>query len=160
MTPTFRPARSIPGLKSAFRSERTRIQALLPSAVVIHTGATSLPDLLTLGDLDIHVPVPVSDFSAARSALDMGYAPHRPEMWTDGFAAYTAEARPLPVGLVLTAIGGEHDRRFTVSWQRLAADPELVSQYNALKLRHASGSAAEYEADKSAFFSRLSHDDG
>jgi hypothetical protein len=53
---------------------------------------------------------------------------------------------PLPTGVAVTPIGSAHDVRFRRSWELLAADPELLAAYNAMKL--AGG-------DKSAFFDRL-----
>lgn len=155
MSLRFDRAANIPGLAEAFAIEQPMIRAAVPSAEVLHTGASSIDGLLTLGDLDIHVRVDEGEFSRAASALETLYAPYRPAMWTDGFAAFQGSAGNIPVGVALTAIDGEHDRRFRRGWQRIAADPALVDEYNALKLRHVGGNAEAYEAEKSDFFSRL-----
>lgn len=151
----FRPASSIPGLAAAFEAERRRILAAVPGAEVIHTGASSIPTLLTRGDLDIHVRVAGEEFDRARAALERTYTAYRRGMWTDAFAAFSDAAREPPVGVALTVLGAEHDVRFMKGWQRLRDEPELVDELNTLKKRHAGGDEAAYEADKSAFFDRI-----
>ena len=58
--------------------------------------------------------------------------------------------------MALTAVGGEHDRRFLIAWRRLRSDPQLLAEYNALKEAH-DGAADDdsYRAAKCAFFDRL-----
>jgi GrpB-like predicted nucleotidyltransferase (UPF0157 family) len=93
-------------------------------------------------------------------ALAQAYASHCPDMWTVGFATFVAEDTAIPTGVALTAIGDEHDQRFVVAWDRLRRDPQLLAQYNTLKLTHEHAPAAtSYEAEKSAFFSALAGGD-
>lgn len=153
--PALRQTSALTGLARAFGAERRRILAVVPGAEVIHTGATSVPTMLTRGDLDIHVRVAADSFPAAVEALRECYRDYRPEMWTDGFAAFVGDGGRLPVGVVLTAAGGEHDVRFTRAWARLSADAALVDELNALKRSGAEAGTAAYEAAKSAFFDRL-----
>ncbi|MDP8904566.1 MAG: GrpB family protein [Chloroflexota bacterium] len=155
MALVFRLAASIAGLRHAFAVESARIAAAVPSAEVRHTGASSIDTLLTLGDLDIQVRVTKDHFLPAAGALEQIYAPYRREMWTGGFAAYRFDGARLPVGVVLTAVGSVHDERFVSAWRRLAAEPDLVDEYNALKLLCAGGELSAYEAEKAAFFTRL-----
>jgi GrpB-like predicted nucleotidyltransferase (UPF0157 family) len=151
----FRPAQEVPGIGEAFRSERERILALLPDAEVVHTGASSVPRALTRGDLDIQVRVPPSRFDGALGTLDAVYARYRPDIWSHGFAAFVAEAA-VPTGLVLTAIGAEHDRLFTRSWEQLRREPEFLQALNELKLGwEGSEDDGGYEEAKAAFFAAL-----
>jgi len=75
------------------------------------------------------------------------------EIWQATLATFAVEA-PLPAGLAVTPAGSEHDLRFTRSWQLLAADPDLLSAHNAVKLR-CENLGGEYERQKSAFFDKL-----
>ncbi len=128
---------------------------MLPQAEVRHTGGSSLPTALTLGDLDIHVRVPGDAFGRAVEALTELYEVFRPDHWTDAFATFKdGRATDPPVGVALTAVGSEHDDRFVRAWEKLAAEPRLVDEYNALKRRHARDPGA-CEVEKSAFFTRL-----
>jgi GrpB-like predicted nucleotidyltransferase (UPF0157 family) len=157
----FRPARSLRGrIEKAFQEEQKKIQRLLPRAEVLHTGGTSVPDALTRGDLDIHVRVLADDFCEARDAFVSVYVTYRPEMWTGEFATFAAPNGPVATGVALTAVGGVHDRRFLVGWQRVKREPVLLEEYNALKLEYEGAPDADsYEAAKSAFFSALVHSD-
>ena len=152
----LRPASALRRVtRRAFRRHRDRIIEVVPEAEIHNTGGTSIPSTVTRGDLDIHVRVPPEAFGRAVAALALRYRAYRPEQWTDEFATFEdARAKTPPVGVALTAIGGEHDERFVRGWQRLATDPRLVDEYNALKSRHV-GDAVAYETAKSAFFSRL-----
>jgi GrpB-like predicted nucleotidyltransferase (UPF0157 family) len=158
---SFRPARTLGArIEKAFEDEQEKIQRLLPRAEVLHTGGTSVPDALTRGDLDIHVRVLADDFCAARDAFVSVYVTYHPEMWTGEFAAFVAPHALVATGVALTAVGGEHDRRFLVGWQRLKREPLLLEEYNALKLEYErTPDAHSYEAAKSAFFSVLADSD-
>jgi GrpB-like predicted nucleotidyltransferase (UPF0157 family) len=154
----LQPARELRELVAAVVADRAaEIAGLLPEAEVVHTGGTSLDDALTRGDVDFHVRVPADDFPEAAAALERRYEPYRPEMWTDAFAAFLVpEERRLPTGMALTAVGGEHDRRFTSGWERLHRDPDLLAEYNDLKRRFEGTNDEDgYRTAKSAFFSRL-----
>ncbi len=143
-------------VEAAFAAERQRIVEHVPGADVRHSGGTSLGDALTRGDVDIHVRVEPERFEEARDALERLYARHREEIWQDGFATFVGEpSAGVAVGVALTATGSAHDRRFVRAWELLEADPALLRQYNALKLRHRRGDAAVYEAEKAAFFTQL-----
>jgi hypothetical protein len=81
-------------------------------------------------------------------------------MWTGEFATFVAPHAPVATGVALTAVGGEHDRRFLVGWERLKREPLLLEQYNALKLEYEGAPDADsYETAKSAFFSVLADPD-
>ncbi len=159
----FLPARTLREyVEVAFRDEKQKVERLLPRAAeVLHTGGTSVPDALTRGDLDIHVRVSADDFCDARDTLVSVYDEYHPEMWTAEFATFVAKNAPVATGIALTAMGGEHDRRFLVAWERLRRDPRLVEELNALKLEYEGARDLDsYEAAKSAFFSSLVQSSG
>ncbi len=154
----FRPAgASRDAVTAAFRVERAKIRRLLPRAEVVHTGATSVAEALTRGDLDIHVRVRADEFVLARDVLASVNVGYRREMWTPEFATFVVRDASIPTGIALTAIRGEHDRRFVTAWDRLRRDATLLRAYNELKLKH-EGAADDsaYEAEKAAFFTALS----
>ena len=153
----LRRACEIHGIEEAFEGERARLLALLPTAEVLHTGGTSIPHALTRGDLDVHVRVAPADFVSARDKLSRAYASYSPETWTDEFATFVRADPEVDTGVALTAVDGEHDRRFLFAWRRLRSDPQLLREYNALKEAHVGATDDElYRAAKSAFFDRLS----
>jgi alkanesulfonate monooxygenase SsuD/methylene tetrahydromethanopterin reductase-like flavin-dependent oxidoreductase (luciferase family)/GrpB-like predicted nucleotidyltransferase (UPF0157 family) len=116
------------------------------------TGGSSIPDLLTKGDIDLHLRVTAAKFADAVAGLrgmSDRYQIVHPEIWTPWLAAFERVSGP-PVGIAITVVGSEHDRRFVNSWERLGADPAARREYNALKRR-----APDYETEKSAFFDRI-----
>lgn len=129
---------------------RDRLSAAgVPGALSL-TGGSSLEGLWTKGDVDLHLRVSAEQFEAAGTRLRRLLVPARREIWTTSFAAFERPGEP-PLGIALTVIGCEHDRRFVRSWQRMAADPVARQRYNALKLLR-----GNVEAAKSAFFDELS----
>src|SRR5689334_6319500 len=111
------------------------------------TGASSLPGTLTKGDVDLHLRV--EEFEVAVEALKELLPVAVPSAWASTLAVFDVPDQELPTGVAVTPVGSEHDRRFTVAWRRLAAEPELHQRYNALK------QAGPDEEAKSAFFSEL-----
>ncbi len=135
--------------------ERRRLAALLTGPHELElVGGSSLPGALTKGDVDLHLRVPGAAFPATVDALRAVYVVVHPEIWQATLATFAVEHTSLPTGVAVTPAGSEHDVRFTRTWQRLAAEPALVTAYNELKVRHRDD-PAEYERRKSAFFDSL-----
>jgi GrpB-like predicted nucleotidyltransferase (UPF0157 family) len=60
-----------------------------------------------------------------------------------------------PNSVALRVIGDEHDQRFVGGWDLLRSDPQLLAEYNALKLHYEDApDAASYEATKSGLLQR------
>jgi GrpB-like predicted nucleotidyltransferase (UPF0157 family) len=137
--------------RRALAAERARLDAAGIGGELVLTGGSSIVGVRTKGDIDLHLRVPAADFERVIAAMPAVMPAAHPEIWTDGFAAFERDGDP-PVGIAVTARGSEHDRRFTVSWRRLAADPALRDEYSELK------DAPDPEAAKSAFFDRIAGD--
>lgn len=128
--------------------ERSRLAPLLAPSTweLVLTGGSSVAGALTKGDVDLHLRVEAVGFVPCVAALRGIYEVVLPEIWQDTLATFEVPGAPLPTGVAVTPIGSAHDVRFRRSWELLAADPDLLAAYNAMKL--AGG-------DKSAFFDRL-----
>jgi GrpB-like predicted nucleotidyltransferase (UPF0157 family) len=149
--PPLRPADEIAAAAYRILADvRAELAPLLPAHELLLTGGSSVPGALTKGDVDLHLRVAPADFAAAVAVLRTRYAVVHPEIWQPTLATFTVDAA-LPTGIAVTPAGSEHDVRFRVSWQRLAADPAALRAYNAMK----QSGAGEYEHRKSAFFDRL-----
>ncbi len=124
----------------------------VPGDIVL-VGGSSVPNALTIGDVDLHLRVPATvPFADVVALLRESHAVLSADAWAPTLAVF-AVAAPVPAGLAVTPVGSEHDVRFTRCWRLLSADPALLAQYNALK-RCAAGTPA-YAAAKSAFFDHL-----
>jgi GrpB-like predicted nucleotidyltransferase (UPF0157 family) len=137
---------------AAFAEHESRIRAHLRDAEIRHTGGSSVPGVLTTGDVDLQVRVEPRSFEAARNALCELYEPHHPEVWHSEGAFFTAPGSEPQVEIALTAIGSLDDLHHGDAWRRIAADQGLIDRYNALKREHEGGSVEDYNAAKRAFF--------
>jgi GrpB-like predicted nucleotidyltransferase (UPF0157 family) len=110
-----------------------------------------VPGLLTTGDVDVHVRVEPSAFSAARDVLSELYEPLYPDHWRESAYFFDPESNPR-VEVALTTIGNIDDLHHGGAWQLIADDPELIEQYNTLKRAYEGRSLDEYQAAKREFF--------
>ena len=139
---------------SSFNSLMPLLTSCLPpSAEIRHIGATAVPGCLTKGDLDIVVRVPLEDFPTADTALSKLFARNIGSTRTPHFSAFEDASSNPPLGIQLTAIGGEFDS-FHHFVDALLASPQLVAAYNALK-RDWNGAAMEdYRRAKDEFIAQ------
>jgi GrpB-like predicted nucleotidyltransferase (UPF0157 family) len=139
--------------RAVFVEHERRIRARLPVAPIRLTGGSSVPGVLTSGDVDLQVSVDEESFAAARDVLSELYEPLYRDAWPDDAAYFTAPDADPAVEVALTVIGTLDDWHHGGVWDRIAADPELIDEYNALKRAHEGGSEAAYNEAKRAFFS-------
>jgi hypothetical protein len=74
-----------------------------------------------------------------------------PEIWQPTLATFAVPGARLPTGIAVTPTGSEHDVRFRRTWRLLSTNPDLLAEYNAMKL----AGEGDYEQRKSAFFDRI-----
>lgn len=141
----------LPTALAVLAAERERLATLGVDGYLGLVGGSSLPGALTRGDVDLHLRVEPDAFPGAVARLRAVYAVVHPEIWQASLATFEVPGAPLPTGVAVTPRGSEHDVRFTVTWLRLAAEPALLAEYNALKTADDDG----YEDRKSAFFDRV-----
>jgi GrpB-like predicted nucleotidyltransferase (UPF0157 family) len=150
---TFRPSDEFANsARAAFAAHARRIRERIPDAEVRHTGGTSIPGVLTGGDVDLQVRVAPERFPEARDVLSELYEPFHLDAWHAEGAFYTAPGSEPQVEVALTAIGCLDDLHHGEAWDRIAADPGLLEQYNAMKRAHEGGALDAYLAAKRAFF--------
>lgn len=109
-----------------WKIESERILALLPQADVQHVGSTAVPGSLTKGDIDIQVRVPQDAFDEADAKLAGVYRRNTRSIRTSTFSAFEDPDASPPLGVQLTAIGGELD----ILWKMrevLLRRPDLVA---------------------------------
>jgi GrpB-like predicted nucleotidyltransferase (UPF0157 family) len=140
-----------------FEAERERLERMLEPWLeggIHHIGATSVPGLAAKPYIDMMAGV--RDFDEARAAyeplLGAGYehTPHRP-----GIAHHFSKGA---YGLHLTEPGSDLWNERLAFRDALRADPELVAEYAALKLRLAEEHPDDLESylnGKRGFVSRV-----
>lgn len=116
------------------------------------TGASSTPGALTKGDIDLHLRVEAADYAWVLARLEDFLARTNLDAWAATLAVFAVSA-DRTTELAVTPIGSEHDRRFRLAWERLRSEPELLREYNLMKL--SAFGTPQYDSLKSAFFTRI-----
>jgi len=129
-----------------------RIRERLPDIEVKHTGGSSVPSVLTAGDVDLQVRVEEEQFPAAREALAELYKPLHSHAWSDESAYFHDQDLGPPVEVALTVKGTIDDLHHGEAWEQMAADPDLRERYNDLKRAHTGGTDEDYALAKREFF--------
>jgi hypothetical protein len=75
----------------------------------VHIGATSLPDGLTKGDVDVNVRVPADRFDEAVRELSSRYERAQIQNWTPTYASFADGAEELLLGIQVTVVGAADD---------------------------------------------------
>lgn len=154
MTTLVRSDDVLPTARAVLAAERERLRTAGVPGELVLVGGSSVPGALTRGDVDLHLRVPAEDFRRAVDALGVLHDVVHPEIWAPTLATFAVRAT-LPAGLAATPRGSEHDRRFTRTWQLLAADAALLAEHNTVKRSAVAAGDEEYERLKSAFFDRV-----
>ena len=143
-----------PKYRSRFVSLASKLSAILPHARIEQVGASWIDGAISKGDLDIFVDVKAGNHQQAGRLLDAeGYTvkldTHRDESLCMLGHADNAAA------LQVLANGSQYECFITFQ-DILNRDPNLVSQYNALKNRHQGANASTYRMAKSKFIQGVS----
>jgi GrpB-like predicted nucleotidyltransferase (UPF0157 family) len=156
--PPFRLVDTEPAREKAqglFERVRNSLAPLLPSdADIRHIGATAVSGCLTKGDLDIVIRVPSKAFRQADALLARHFARNDGSIRTASFSAFEDESTDPHLGIQLTMASGPHDF-FHLFVEALRRSPDLVSEYNTLKLHHEGSDMAIYRSAKDAFVERV-----
>ncbi len=139
-------------VEAFFISEKQKLLGLLPKVDIQHVGGTSVPGLISKGDLDINVRVGQKDFQRAVEILKELYQLNQPDNWTTEFASFKDDARDL--GIQLTVIGSSDDY-FVAQRSYLKNHPEKVIELNSLKEKFEGKDMDEYRKEKGRFFESL-----
>jgi predicted kinase/GrpB-like predicted nucleotidyltransferase (UPF0157 family) len=130
------------------------LRELLPACRIEHVGATSMPDGVTKGDVDINIRVSPNDFPRTVERLRAVFPVAQPHNWTESYASFSDTTRALPVGLQVTAIGSPDD--FLVPLRDLMrTDAELRHRYERCKREAALLGPDGYWAAKNALLTEI-----
>ncbi|EHN67977.1 GrpB family protein [Aliivibrio fischeri] len=132
---------------------RSEVLKLLPTARVEHIGASSIPGLISKGDLDIFIGVEVSEISNSILTLEqLGFEEKLNTLRTNELCMM--ESLSSDVSFQIVSNGSEFES-FLHFRDKLRAAPELVSEYNELKRRCTGFSQTDYRKVKSKFITRV-----
>lgn len=143
-----------------FEAEQALLERVLAPWLeggIHHVGSTAIPGIAAKPIIDMMAGV--RDLEEARAAFDrLGdasylYAPHRPGI-AHHFVKPSRRSSEMTHGLHLTEPGSDLWRERLAFRDVLRSDPELLTEYEALKLRLAQdhgGDDSAYTAGKRAF---------
>ncbi|MGR2770463.1 GrpB family protein [Photobacterium ganghwense] len=137
-----------------YRKYELKIKALLPDAVIEHIGASSIPNAVSKGDLDILVGVSGNELEKAVELLStLGFNEKSDTLRTSELCMLESSSGE-DVAFQVVAIGSEFD--FFVRFRdKLRENSALVQQYNELKMSCTGWSHDDYRRKKSAFIERV-----
>jgi GrpB-like predicted nucleotidyltransferase (UPF0157 family) len=140
--------------EAIFSELELSLQESLPESQIEHVGATSMPDGVTKGDVDLNLRVPADRFDETVDVLRGRFDIAQPHNWTSTYASFTDPSRGLPVGLQVTVIGSADD--FLVPLRDLLrSDAELRHEYDQVKRDAAALGPDGYWAAKNAFLTEV-----
>jgi GrpB-like predicted nucleotidyltransferase (UPF0157 family) len=123
-------------------------------AEVHHIGATAMPFGHTKGDVDVNMRVEGRTFAAVVTALRGRLAVAQPENWTPAFASFACDSYALPLGIQVT-VNGSTDDFLLALHDRIRTSPDLVRQYDDVKVGAAPRGRTAYWEAKNEFLQRL-----
>jgi len=141
-------------LESALAALRRELAVVAPGVEIEHIGATSMPDGLTKGDVDVNLRVDHDRFDQVVVALSARFDIAQPQNWTGTFASFSETRRGIPLGIQVTVTGSDDD--FLVELRdRLRADPDLRHEYDEIKRENAGAGRDAYWRAKNDFLRRV-----
>ena len=136
--------------EALYRNFKDRIEAIVPTALIVHIGSSSIPGLISKGDLDIYVGVEESEHADSVEKLtDAGYTIKKDTLRTEQLCMLETENRN--VALQIVARGSKFDRAFLSFSERMRSSEALKERYNQLKRESIDLSETEYRERKAKF---------
>lgn len=144
-------------IERLFESEKKKLLELFPDADIQHIGSTSIPGLITKGDLDISVRVPEKDFAAVVARLKELYQINQPDNWTETYASFKDVIDGIDFGAQVSVMDSKDDY-FVKHRELLKGNPDLIKEYNQLKQEFDGKDMDEYRKAKGEFFKKIHGD--
>lgn len=137
-----------------FNSYQKDISTLLPFAKIEHIGSSSIPNVISKGDLDIYIEVKPDQFEFAIEQLKkLNFIEKQNTLRTHELCMLESlNDDDVAFQIVVT---GSKFTFFLTFRNKLIASPALVDEYNQLKLQCSHLHPDQYRAIKSEFISRV-----
>lgn len=127
----------------------------LPYAKIDHIGSSAIKNAYSKGDLDILVRVDAANFEKSRKIIEqLGYQVKQGNLRTSSLCMLESLDENADVAIQLIASGSEFE--FFITFRDiLNTTPELVVQYNNLKISSTGLTPEEYRHKKSIFIENI-----
>jgi GrpB-like predicted nucleotidyltransferase (UPF0157 family) len=142
-----------PRCEGLFSDYREKIHRLIPSARVEHIGSSSIPGLISKGDLDIFVGVnPQVHERSVTMLTSLGFKIKENTLKTPELCMLGREDQDVALQVV---VNGSRYEFFIEFRDKLIHSPELLKRYNDLKKSCVSLGVDEYRERKSNFIEQI-----
>ena len=141
-----------PKCQQLFSSYKNQIIQLLPSALIEHIGASSIPHCVSKGDLDIYVAVDNVE-QAIGMIEQLGFKIKQDTLRTKQLCMLESQ-RNEDVAIQLVEKGSSFED-FLHFRDKLRSNPKLVEQYNQMKLSCTGYTQEKYREVKSRFIEKV-----
>lgn len=149
----FPPHQYQPACKQLFEDYKTKIQQLIPFAIVEHIGSSAIPNAISKGDLDIYIEVPSQYFLNSIEQLKMlKFKEKLDTLRTDNLCMLESLEHDVAFQIVTT---DSEFCNFLIFRDRLRQAPDLVTQYNRLKQNCVGFNQDQYREIKSNFIQQI-----
>lgn len=133
-----------------FNEYQRKISALLPQARIEHIGASSIPNAVSKGDLDIFVGVDKPSLEVSVAALiSLGFEEKQGTLRTANLCMLESISGD---DAAIQVVANNSEFEFFLDFRdALRQNPDLVAQYNRLKRDSEGMTMDDYRAKKSVF---------
>ena len=141
----------LPRIEEIYMEILQKLKEIFPDSRIEHIGSSSIPGVISKGDLDIFLGVSKQDFNEAIEQLKcLGFYEKEDTLRTESLRMMSTNLYSEDVAIQVVVNGSEYE--FFVDFRdKLVSNPKLVLQYNELK-RGCIGMCHErYRAVKSDF---------
>jgi GrpB-like predicted nucleotidyltransferase (UPF0157 family) len=151
----LKPEEYLPQINAIYDLLKPRVLQVLPSAEVEHIGSSAIRGAISKGDLDILVRVPKSDFEAAILKIQsLGFTIKEGTLRTESLCML--ETKEFGEDVAIQLIEGDSEFEFFIKFRDLLnSNPQLVDQYNELKMKSVGMTPENYRAEKSKFIESI-----
>jgi len=120
-----------------------------------HIGATSVPSLVTKGDVDLNIRAKSKrDFDDITRLLRKSLQINQPQNWNQYYSSFDVPNTNPPVGVQVTIEGSEEDW-FVKFRDVLSSNKILLEQYNQIKKDFNGESMTSYRKAKHEFIQKV-----
>lgn len=137
-------------VERVYKEESKIIHGLLGDIEIHHVGGTSIPKLLTKGDLDVNIRVSQGDFKKTVDKLREHYFTAQISNWNDTFASFKDYRLEIDFGIQVTVIDSSGDH-FLKHKSVLLGNPKKIEDFNKLKLDFEGKEMRYYRKAKAEF---------
>lgn len=139
-------------LAKRYESIAANLYRIIPSARIEHIGSSAVAGAVSKADLDICIIVGAAELEAVVQTLrQYGYTEKLDTLRTEELCMLECTLQNEAHALQVVASGSRFETFFVAFRNLLRAKPELVEQYNQIKLQSAGLGVEKYREAKSQF---------